>query len=347
MAIAMLSWPVVSGTLPLAAESSGPSVSRVVLGGSGGWDYLAIDSARHHLFITRGDRVQVFDTETLAVVAEIPGTDGVHGVALASERNIALTSNGASNSVSMFDLASLHKVGQITGVGKGPDAIVYDRRSSLAFTFNGGSHDATVIDVDTARIVATIALPGRPEFAATDEQGHVFVNIEDRDSIARIDIRTLEVTARWPLPGCDEPTGLAIDAARGRLFVSCGNQTLMVVDATSGSIVARMPIGAGSDAVAFDAQRSLVLSSNRDGTLSVIRQDDPDHYSLQTPIPTRFGARTLALDTSSGRVFLVTSDFEPESPAASSVGRRRRTPTPGSFSVLWVDLSRAGWETKR
>jgi len=209
------------------------------------------------------------------------------------------------------------------------------------------STNATVIDVDTARIVATIALPGRPEFAATDEQGHVFVNIEDRDSIARIDIRTLEVTARWPLPGCDEPTGLAIDAARGRLFVSCGNQTLMVVDATSGSIVARMPIGAGSDAVAFDAQRSLVLSSNRDGTLSVIRQDDPDHYSLQTPIPTRFGARTLALDTSSGRVFLVTSDFEPESPAASSVGRRRRTPTPGSFSVLWVDLSRAGWETKR
>jgi DNA-binding beta-propeller fold protein YncE len=330
---------VVAAVSAMAAEPVGAPANRVVIGGPGGWDYLAMDPARHHLFIARGDRVQVFDAETMAVTAEIAGTDGVHGVALARERNIGLTSNGASNSVSMFDLVSLKKIGQIVGIGDGPDAIVYDRRSSRAFAFNGRSHDATVIDVDTARVIGTIALPGKPEFAAADEQGSIFVNIEDRDSIARLDIATLKVTAVWPLFGCVGPTGLAIDIERRRLFVSCSNRTLAVVNAISGSVVDRLPIGAGSDAVAFDAQRSLVLSSNRDGTLSVIRQDDADHYSSRPAITTRSGARTVALDPSTHRAYLVTSDFEPFSTPASGIARQRRpTPIPDTFSVLWVDL---------
>ena len=321
-----------------AADTAGPSANRVVVGGQGGWDYLAMDPARHHLFITRGNRVQVFDTGTMTVTAEIAGTDGVHGVALARERNIGLTSNGASNSVSMFDLVALKRIREIAGVGDGPDAIVYDRRSSRAFTFNGRSHDATVIDIDTASVVGTVALPGRPEFAVADEQGSIFVNIEDRDSIVGIDVATSKVKAVWPLAGCAGPAGLAIDVEHHRLFVSCGNRTLVVVDATSGAIVARLAIGAGSDAVAFDVERSLIVSSNRDGTLSVIRQDDADHYSPRATIATRAGARTVALDPSTHRAYLVTSDFEPLSTPASGAARQRRTAIPGTFAVLWVDL---------
>jgi DNA-binding beta-propeller fold protein YncE len=184
---------------------------------------------------------------------------------------------------------SLKKIGQIANVGDGPDAIVYDRRSSRVVSFNGRSNDATVIDAATASIVGRVPLPGRPEFAAADERGSVFVNIEDRDSIARVDVATLKVTALWTLPGCVAPAGMAIDTERRRLFVSCSNRTLMVVNSASASIVDRLPIGAGSDAVAFDAQRSLVVSSNRDGTLSVIWQDDADHYASRPPIATRAG----------------------------------------------------------
>jgi DNA-binding beta-propeller fold protein YncE len=320
---------------------AGDVVSQTVIGGAGGWDYLAIDSARHHLFITRHDRVQVFDTDAMELIAEISGTDGVHGVALAPERNIGFTSNAGSSSVTVFDLASLKKLAQIGDVGGGPDAIVYDRRTSRVFTFNSVSRDATVIDVDTAAIVAKVPLRGKPEFAVTDQRGSIFVNLENRDAIARIDAATLEVIAEWPLPGCKGPAGMAIDVERRRLFVSCSNRTLVVVDATSGALVARLPIGAGSDAVAFDGQQSLVLSSNRDGTLSLIRQD-ADRYSVLPAIATRWGARTLALDSPTQRAFLVTSDFEPLSTPASGSSLQRRTTVPGTFSVLSVYLGGSG-----
>ena len=324
----------------LAAEPALPAVQRTVVGGAGGWDYLAVDSMRHHLFITRGNRVQVFDTETSKVVDEIAATEGVHGVALALDKNLGLTSNGSSNSITLFDLQSLKTTGRITGVGDGPDAIVYDAYSTRAFTFNGRSRDATAVDVTAQRVVATLPLPGRPESAVVDGRGNLFVDIEDRDAIVRIDTGTLKATAPWPLPGCDGPTGLAIDAAHNRLFVSCANRVLVVVDAVAGAIVARLPIGSGSDAVAFDAQRGLVLSSNRDGTLSIIHEDDADHYSLLPAVPTRVGARTLALDAATHTVYLVTADFEPADAPASGAGRRRPVPVPGTFSVLRVALPR-------
>jgi DNA-binding beta-propeller fold protein YncE len=325
---------------PRAAEAQPPpSLERTVVGGSGGWDYLTMESARHRLFITRGDRVQVFDTATMRVIAEIPGTDGVHGVALAPDLHVGFTSDGRSNSVTLFDLDSLRRTARIDHVGDGPDAIVYDKTSGRGFTFNGRSRDATAIDLRAARVVATIALPGRPEFAVTDEAGSLFVNIEDRNTIARIDVASLSVTAQWPLPDCEGPTGLAIDASKRRLFASCGNRTLMVVDADSGAIVARLPIGAGSDAVVFDAAKSLILSSNRDGTLSILREDDADHYVAEPGAATRPGARTLALDPLAQRVHLVTADFEAASAPASGTSRPRPVLTPGTFCVLTLDLA--------
>jgi DNA-binding beta-propeller fold protein YncE len=340
-ALAALPVALVLGLAALrAGEAQPPStLERTIVGGSGGWDYLTMDGARHRLFITRGDRVQRFDTATMRVIAEIPGTDGVHGVALAPDLHIGFTSDGRSNSVTLFELDSLRRTARIDHVGDGPDAIVYDKSSGQGFTFNGRSRNATAIDLRAARVVATIALPGRPEFAVTDEAGSLFVNIEDRNTIARIDVASLSVTAQWPLPGCEVPTGLAIDASKRRLFASCGNRTLMVVDADSGAIVARLPIGAGSDAVLFDAAKSLVLWSNREGTLSILREDDADHYVAEPGAATRPGARTLALDPLAQRVHLVTADFAAWSSSAPASGTPRPVPIPGTFSVLTLDLA--------
>ncbi|MDQ6629588.1 MAG: YncE family protein, partial [Pseudomonadota bacterium] len=284
----------------------------------------------------------VVDTTALTLAHEIPGTEGVHGVALAPDKHVGLTSNGGSSSVTVFDLDSLQTLARIGAVGQGPDAIVYDKRSSRAFTFNGRSRDASVIDVGRLRVVGSVPLPGKPEFAVSDEAGSVFVNIQDRNLLARIDTASLQVTAQWPLPGCEGPTGLAVDVAQRRLFVSCSNRTLLVVDARSGAAVARLEIGAGSDAVAFDPGKALVLSSNRDGTLAVVLQLEADHYVSRPALPTLVGARTLALDPLTHRVYLVTADFEPAadaSSAASWAAPVRPLARAGTFSVLSVDLA--------
>jgi hypothetical protein len=322
-----------------AGDPERPMFVRTIVGGVGGWDYLTMDSQRHRLFITRGDRVQVLDIDKMNVLGEISGTRGVHGVALAQDRGVGLSSNGASNSVTIFGLESLRPTEQVTGVGSGPDAIVYEKRSGRAFTLNGKSHDATAIDVGAARAIATITLPGRPEFGVSNDEGSVFVNIEDRNSIVRIDAATLKITAEWALAGCDGPTGLAIDTSHRRLFSSCGNRVLIVVNESTGAIVAKLDIGAGSDAVAFDAKRSLVLSSNREGTISVIHEEGPDHFTISPPIATLVGARTLALDEATHRAFVVTSDFEATPTSASGPARGRPIPVPGTFSVLSIDLS--------
>ncbi len=337
-AVAVLLVPCAAPAAP-AGDAAAPALERTIIGGAGGWDYLTADAARHHVFITRGDRVQVFDTRSLTVTAEIADTEGVHGVALAPRRLVGLTSNGKSSTVTVFDLNTLAPVARITGVGDGPDAIVYDEHSGRAFTFNGRSHDASVVDIDAARVISTIALPGRPESAVSDGAGSIYVDIEDRNLIARIDTASLRVTEQWPLAGCDGPTGLAIDIAHRRLFASCSNRTLFVVDADTGSTVSRLGIGAGSDAAAFEPSKALVLSSNRDGTLSLIREIDVDHYASLPSILTRPGARTLALDTATHRVYLVTADFEPTPAAASATARPRPVSKPGTFAVLSFDLT--------
>src|SRR5665213_1737143 len=217
-------------------------VERTPIGGPGGWDFLTFDPARGRLFISRGDRVQVWDARSRKVVGQIEGTSGVHGVALAPELNRGFTSNGRANSVSVFDLGDLHAVKTIAIAGVNPDAILYEPRLKRIYTFNGRSHDMTVIDAVGLRVVAQVALGGKPEVPVSDGQGHLFVNIEDTAQLVAIDEATNQVRSRWPLSPCEEPTGLAIDVAHQRLFSACANHRMIVTDARSGRAVAS-PVG--------------------------------------------------------------------------------------------------------
>jgi DNA-binding beta-propeller fold protein YncE len=303
--------------------------------GEGGWDYLTFDAEGRRLFITRATHVQVLDTATGKLLGDIPNTSGAHGVALASDLGIGAISNGKAGSVSLFNLKSLEKTADVKA-GTKPDAILYDAASHLVFAFNGVSHDVTVIDPAKAAAVATIPLPGQPEFGATDLQGHVFVNLEDKSEIAEIDVQHKTVLAHWPLTGCDGPTGLAIDRAHNRLFSVCANQVMTVLDPASGKVVATVPIGKHPDAAAFDSALGLAFSSNGDGTLTVVHQESPDSYKVLQNVPTASGARTLALDPGSHTVYLVTAKFGPAPAATAADAHARPTMIPGSFEVLVV-----------
>jgi YVTN family beta-propeller protein len=309
--------------------------SRFKLGGEGGWDYLTFDAKGGRLFISRSTHVMVVDADKGAVVGDIPDTQGVHGVALVEDLNKGYTSNGRASSVTVFDLKTLKVLKQIP-VGKNPDAILYDPASKRVFTMNGASNDATAIDARTDTVAGTIPLEGRPEFAVSDERGHVFVNLEDRSVVVEFDPVKLAVLARWPIAPGEEPSGLAIDRKHARLFSTGANKTLVVLDAVTGKVVATLPIGGGVDGAMFDPETGLAFSSNGDGTLTVIREDSPDKFTVVENVTTQRGARTLALDTKTHRVFLVTAEFGP--PPAPTPERPRSRPSivPGTFTLLVV-----------
>jgi len=307
------------------------------LGGPGGWDYLTFDLPTNRLFISRADRVLVMNAEDGSLVSTIADTQGVHGVALAADLGQGFISDGRADMVTAFDLHSLATLRTIAVHGHNPDAILYDESSERLFTFNGSSHDISVIDPHKGVVVATIPAGGKPEFAVADRAGHIFFNIEDSSQISEIDASTARRIATWPLTHCDSPTGLALDIAHYRLFSACDNGVLAVTDAVSGRHVAEVPIGKGPDAAAFDAERGLVFSSNgQDGTLTVIHEDDPDHYSVVATVTTQKSARTMALDAKGRRIFLVAADFGP-APATSADQPRPRPPVlDGTFKVLVV-----------
>jgi YVTN family beta-propeller protein len=318
-------------------DTGGPYViqRQFLLGGAGGWDYLTVDSAAHRLFISRSDRVLVISTVDGSAVATIPGTLGVHGIALARELGMGFTSNGRADTVTVFDLKSLAVTTTIAVTGHNPDAILYDPVSQHVYTFNGRSHDISVIDPRKGAVTATLRAGGKPEFAATDAAGRIFFNIEDTSQLGVIDSSTSSRIATWPLQNCESPTGLAIDIQRQRLFSVCQNGVLAVTDAASGRHVAEAPIGKGPDAAAYDAQRGLIFSSNgEDGTLTVIHQDDADHYSVAANVATQKSARTMALDAATHRLYLVAAQFG-AAPGASAAEPHPRAPVlDGSFKVL-------------
>jgi DNA-binding beta-propeller fold protein YncE len=307
------------------------------LGGAGGWDYLTVDSVAHRLYISRGTRVDVMDTESGKLVGSIPDTQGVHGVALATGLNRGYTSNGRANSVTVFDLDTLKITQEAPVPGKNPDAILFDPSSKHVFTFNGTSKDATVLDATTMAVIGTIPLPDKPEFAADDGHGRIFVNIEsDPGQLVVIDGKSLSVKSTWALPGCNSPTGLAIDTAHNRLFSVCDGKVMAVTDSMTGKQVARVSIGEHPDAAAYDAKRGIAFSSNGEGTLSIVRQDSADRYTVAADLPTQRGARTMALDSGTGRVFLATAEFGPAPPATAEQPRPRAAPLADSFVVLVV-----------
>jgi YVTN family beta-propeller protein len=294
-----------------------------------------MDSNTGRLYISRSTHVMVVDAESGKVIGDIPNTNGVHGIALVPELNKGFTSNGRDSTVSIFDLKTLKVLSQVA-VGKNPDAIIYDPASKRIFTFNGASKDATAIDAKSGTVVGTVALNGRPEFAVSDEKGRIYVNLEDKSELVRFDSQKLNVEMSWPLAPGEEPSGLAIDRKHRRLFSVCSNKTLVVMNADDGHLITTLPIGSGVDAAAFDPENNMIFSSNGDGTLTVIREDSPDKYRVMENIATQKGARTLALDDKTHRIYLVSADFGP--PPAPTAERPRPRPSivPGTFSLLIV-----------
>jgi outer membrane protein assembly factor BamB len=286
------------GALAQAQESSGFKVSRrIALGGQGGWDYLTFDAGARRLYIARAIRVMVVDVDSGKLVGEIPGTNGVHGVALDQKLGRGITSNGRDDSATLFDLKTLTPIATVKTGGK-PDAVLFESFSGLVLTFNGKTDNATLIDPEKAVALGSIALPGRPETGVSDGKGKVFVNLEDKNQIAVIDIAAHKVLTSWPLTGCEEPTGLALDIANRRLFSGCHNGTLVVVNADSGTVIQKLAIGSGVDAVAYDKDAGLIFTSNGEGNISVIRQQGADQYTSLANVVTQPGAKTMALDTS-------------------------------------------------
>ena len=330
-----------------AARAADPQPYRVLqkyeVGGEGRWDYLIVDAEARRLYVTRQTHVMVLDADSGKVVGDIPETEGVHGVALAPEFGRGFTSNGRANTATIFDLKTLKVIDTVT-TGENPDAILFDPFTKRVFTFNGRSKDATAFDPESGKVLGTIPLEGKPEFAVSDGKGQVFVNIEDKSEVVRIDPKELKVTARWPLAPGEEPSGLALDAKNRRLFAVCGNEKMVVLDADSGKVVTTLPIGKGTDAAAFDPETGYAFSSNGDATLTVVHEDDPAHFTVAQTVETQRGARTMALDPKTHKVFLPTARFEapasaPASAPATSApttGRARPTPVPGSFAILVV-----------
>ena len=310
-------------------------LTKFPLGGEGGWDYVTVDSGPGRLYISRGTRVMVVDASNGNKIGEISSTEGVHGIALVPALRRGFTSNGRANTVTIFDLNTLQTISQVKA-GTNPDAIIFDDASRMVFAFNGRSSDATVIDAASGAVAATIPLGGKPEFAATDGLGQVFVNIEDKNEIAVIDSRALKVKARWPLGKCEEPSGLAIDRKNRRLFSGCSNKVMAILDSNNGHIVDTLPIGQGVDATAFDPDLGLAFSSNGEGTITVVAEENPDKFSVAATIPTQRSARTMGLDTATHKIYLPAASFGPM-PAPDPAKPRQRPPMlPDSFVVLVV-----------
>jgi YVTN family beta-propeller protein len=323
----------------IAAGASSPNMAVLQhwkLGGAGGWDYITVD-AKGRLFISRATRVDVVSVESGKLLGSIPDTEGVHGIAFAPGLNRGFTSNGRANSVTAFDLDTLKVIKEAKISGRNPDAILYEPAGKHVFTFNGASKDVTVLDASSLAVIATIPVPDKPEFAAQDGHGQIFVNIEsDPGQMLVIDAQKLTVKSTWPLPGCNSPSGLAIDNKHRRLFSVCDGKVMAVTDAVNGKQVALVPIGEHPDAAEYDQKRGLVYSSNGEGTLTVVHQDAADRYTVVQTLPTQRGARTMALNEATGKVYLVTADFGPAPPATAEQPHPRPALVPDSFVVLVV-----------
>jgi YVTN family beta-propeller protein len=301
------------------------------LADAGWWDYLLVDSAAHRVYITRGDHVDAVDTTTGKLIGTIGGLHGTHGVALDTDGKLGYISDGGGNAVVVFDRSTLATVATIPA-GTNPDCIIFEPTTKTVWAFNGRSKEISVIDAASRKVVATIAVPGKPEFAAADGKGNVYNNIEDKSLVLKIDAHDKKIIATWPA-GCESPSGLAMDIAGNRLFPVCDGNKMSVIDAGSGKILATPAIGDGPDAAGWSAQHNLAFASSGDGVLSVV---DGTTYKTIQSLPTKKGARTMAYDPATDRIYLVTADFGPRPAATAENPRPRPAMVPGSFEVIVV-----------
>ncbi|HEY4107855.1 YncE family protein [Puia sp.] len=310
-----------------AQNGSGFSLTRSFpIGSPGGWDYISVGPDKK-LYVSHGTRVNILDQQTGDSVGVIPNTTGVHGIAFDEPAGKGYTSNGRLNNVTVFNIKTSAILRQIA-TGQNPDAILYDPFSKKIVTCNGRSHDLTVIDAASEQVVATIALDGKPETAVSDDAGKIYVNIEDKNKITVVDIRTNAVVTSWPLTA-EGPTGLAIDTKTKRLFAGC-DKFLVVMDAGSGAIVEKLPIGDGCDGVGFDSGLKMVFASCGEGMLTVIKEGSAASFKVIGNVPTKRSARTVAVDEKTHQVYLPAAETEP-----AAAGQRPKQ-KPGTFQVLVV-----------
>src|ERR1044071_360504 len=316
-----------------AAESQYHFVKEIAVGGEGSWDYLSVDGVGRRLYVSHGTKVVVIDLEKDQVVGEIGDTPGVHGFAVAPELGRGFSSNGRENKANIVDLKMLKKLSK-TETGQNPDAILYEPSRKEVYTFNGRGKSASVLEAESGKLVATIALAGKPEFAAADPQaGRIYCNLEDKNEVAAIDSKEHKVTDSWPIAPGEEASGLAIDLEHHRLFLGCHNKLMLMMDSSSGKVVGSVPIGEGVDANAFDPGTQLAFASCGDGTVTIAHEDGPDKLTVVQTLKTERGARTMALDLKTHKIYLSTANFEASS-GQSEGGRQRPKMIPGTFKVL-------------
>lgn len=308
---------------------------RIPLAGDNGWDYLIADAGNRRLYVSHGTDVHVVDLDSGKPVDSIGGMKRIHGVALADELNKGFITDGGDDVVVVFDLKS-NQVSEKVKAGQNPDSVVYEPVTKRVFAFNGRSNNATVIDAQSNKVAGTIALSGKPEFTVVDGKGNLFVNIETKNSIASIDPGAMKVKKEWSLSPCEEPSGLAFDTAGRRLFSVCSNQKMAVSDADAGKVVAFVPIGEGPDAAGYDAEKKLAFSSNSDGTLTVVKENSPDKYSVVQTVTTEKRARTMTLDSASHKIYLSVAEFGPVPQPTPENPQGRPKPKPGSFHLIVV-----------
>ena len=298
---------LVAFTIAAWAADSYQITKKIPIPGQGSWDYLTVDEGARRLYVSHGTQVEVLDLDSGAIVGKIENTQGVHGIAIAPDLGRGFVSDGQSSTVTIFDLKTLKMIADVP-TGKKPDAIIYDPATSRVFAFNGGSNSATVIEAKDGKVAGTIGLGGGPEFAAADGNGYVYNNLEDESLVLKINSRTLKVEQRWPTAPCASPSSMAIDAANRRLFLGCRSKVMAVMNADTGQVITALPIGDHVDATAFDVETRLIFNSNGEGTVTVIRQDSPDKYSVVETVKTLPRAKTSALDPKTHRLFLSTAE---------------------------------------
>jgi YVTN family beta-propeller protein len=307
-------------------------LNEIPIGGEGGWDILTVDAAARRLYLSHATKVVVIDLEKNAVVGEIADTPGVHGFVAVPELQRGFSSNGKEAKASVIDLKTLATISKVD-TGEGPDALAYEPKRGEMYIFNHRGNSATVIDAKTAKVVSTIPLGGSPEFAAADSAaGRIYCNLEDKSEVAVIDEAKHEVTARWPLAPGEEPTGIALDAVHHRLFVTCHNKMMAMLDTATGKVLGTVPIGAGVDGCAFDDASQLVFASCGEGTATIAKEDGK--LSVIQTLKTERGARTIALDPKTHRIYLPSAQFEPAPSPAPGASPTRPTIIPNTFKLL-------------
>ena len=329
--VSVLLWMILFNSKNVDGQNSDYRIFKTIqLEGEGGWDYLSVDEFNHQLFVSHSTRVNVVDLIKGEQIAVIPGTEGVHGIAVDNDLKRAFISCGKDSSVLVVGLPDHKLIAKIAVTGKNPDAILYDPFSKKVFTFNGRTNNSTVLDANTLKVVATIPLSGKPEFAQTDEKGKIFVNIEDKSSLTIIDAKSLTVEKTWSVSPGEEPSGLALDRANNRLFSVCSNKMMIVSDAVTGKVITSVPIGNGCDGVAFDSGTKRIFASNGEGTMTVIQQKSADQYEVTENFTTQPGARTITCDPTTHHIYLSVGEYLPGTD-------RRRAVKPNSFRILDIE----------